>query len=1022
MKKRFFLRTGILLLLFMTTWSSIAQIKVTGTVKDDLSLIFGVTVIERGTNNGVLTDFDGNFIITVKSEKSVLQLSYIGMKTISQVVGQQTSFNFTMEEDAAQLDEIVVVGYGTQKKSDLTGSVSSVKTSQLQTQSASNVSDLLQGRVAGLQMVKSSDNPNAASEVRIRGASSLFGTNEPLVVIDGFPFGNDLSGLKQINPANIESMEILKDASSAAIYGSQGANGVILITTKSGKIGKSKIYVRSQISVGSFTSEFDRWKDPVLMAQLSNESKVNGGFLPLYVGEPFLGVYYPSIQELETGEYPYFTDWTDVVFRDMKITTNLTVGANGGNEDSRYNIALNYWDEEGQYKENNYDRLNVVASLNQKITNKLSARVNTNVTFTNTQRDTGRGVYGNTFNRNPLFPIYNNGNPDDGFFRTNDMDFDNPVERRAAGFVDKGETLDLILNAALTYNITPHFKLQSTVSYKHGATTNDSYTPMDFNASFDGIAAIYNYKDNSFSSENFLTYTNDFGKHNISAMVGWTYQKNTNRTSYLEGRDFISDALTNQALELSAVDNRVIRNSAFETGLESVYTRWTYNYDGKYLLNLTARADGSTKFGANNKWGYFPSIGAGWNVHKEDFFGDNQTWNTFKIRTSFGVTGNQGVSPYQTLTRYGSDVFYNGTDWVTTIGPGTIGTSGRFTTFVGIPSKDLKWESTSQLNIGFETQFFNNKLRFEFDYYIKRTTDLIRNKILAPSTAFDFLPVNDGEIENKGLEMTLEYRNLINSGNFKLTPLLTLSGNKNKVIDIGTAVDSGLIEDLYGNIYLPNRNDVFFAQLANVYAIGQPARSFYGYRTDGLIQNAEDAAGHLGPRGIIGRVKYVDLSGDGKIGPEDRTIIGNPNPDFFGSLNLAFQYKKWDASVFFDGVYGNEIFDMQKYTRTEAISKRWTPDNPNNEYRRHIDISGGDLVSDHYVADGSYLRLQNISLGYTTEIRKIANTKLRLYLNVDNIYTWTKYAGYSPEVGLEGLDFGGIPRTSTTTLGLDITF
>jgi TonB-linked SusC/RagA family outer membrane protein len=1019
MKKRFFLRTGILLLFFITTWSSIAQIQVTGTVKDDLGLMSGVTIIERGTTNGVLTDFDGNFSITVKSEKSVLQLSYLGMKTITQIVGQQTNFDFIMEEDTAQLDEVVVIGYGTQKKSDLTGSVSSVKTSQLQTQSASKVSDLLQGRVAGLQMVKSSDNPNSAAEVRIRGASSLFGTNQPLVVIDGFPFGNNLSGLKQINPANIESIEILKDASSAAIYGSQGANGVILITTKSGKIGKSEIYIRSQVSVGRFTSEFERWKDPVLMAQLSNESQVNGGFQPLYIGaiNPINGVYYPSIQELETGAYPYFTDWTDVVFRDMKITTNLTVGANGGNEYSRYNLALNYWDEEGQYKEHNYDRLNVVGTLNQKITDKLSARINTNVTFTNTQNDNGTA-----FNRNPLFPIYNNGNPEDGFFRTSDIDFSNPVERRSADFVNKGETLDLILNAALTYNITPHLTLQSTVSYKYGATTTDSYIPIGFDDSFDGIAAIYNYKDSSFSSENFITYTNDFGKHNISAMAGWTYQKNTNRTSYLEGRDFISDALTNEALDLSAVDNRVIGNSAAETGLESAYTRWTYNYDGKYLLNLTARADGSTKFGTNNKWGYFPSIGAGWNVHKEGFFGDNDTWNTFKIRTSYGVTGNQGVSPYQTLTRYGDDVFYNGTDWVKTIGPGTIGTSGRFTTFVGIPSKDLKWESTSQFDIGFETQFFNNKLRFEFDYYIKRTSDLIRNKILAPSTAFDFLPVNDGEIENKGLEMTLEYRNLINSDNFKFTPLLTLSANKNKVIDIGTAVDAGLIEDLYGNIYLPNRNDVFFAQLVNVYAIGQPARSFYGYKTDGLIQNADDAAGHIGPRGIIGRIKYVDLSGDGTIGPEDRTIIGNPNPDFFGSLNLAFQYKKWDASVFFDGVYGNDILDLQKYSRTEAISKRWTPDNPNNEYRKYIDISGGDFVSDHYVADGSYLRLQNISLGYTMEIPKIANTKLRLYLNVDNIYTWTKYAGYSPEVGLEGLDLGGIPRTSTATLGLDITF
>jgi len=989
----------------------------------------GVNIVVKGTTIGSITDLEGNYSISPPNLIETLVFSYVGYVTQEISLDGQTEINVTLIEDITGLEEVVVIGYGTVKKSDLTGAVSVVKTEDLESQPSSKISDVLQGRVAGLQIVKSSDEPNAGATVRIRGASSFSGSNSPLVVIDGFPFSNNLGDLKQINPDNIESIEVLKDASASAIYGSQGANGVILITTKTGSEGKSEIYVRNQLTFSQFDSKFNTWRDPAAMAFWNNQFYINGGFPPLYVGAVNTGIYYPSVDDIQDGKWRIeeggeeiysFTDWTKEVFRDVPVTENITIGANGGNERTKYHVSLNYWDQQGNVKGNDFDKYNAFVTLDQKLSKNVSVKFNTHITVTDVKNATGT-----EFSRNPLWPVYNENDPSKGYYRTGGTDNGNPVQRREM-ITNQTNTMDLIASGMLNWEIIPGLTFNSNFSYKYGTSVSDQYTPDTLNITYDGVGTVSNYLDHKLSSENFLTYQKQFGIHNLSVMGGWTVERFMYRTSSITGRDFISDALRNESLNLSNPENRVISNNLVETGLESVYGRLNYSFNNKYLFTFTSRADGSTKFGANNKWGFFPSGALSWKLHQEDFIANLGIFSELKSRISYGLTGNQGVSPYQTLARYGEELFYDGASWHNVIGPGYGDFQGRFTYWWGVPSRDLKWETTSQMNLGLDMGMLNNRLQVNFDYYFKHTTDLIRRKILPPSSAFDYMSVNDGVIDNKGIELLVNYR-AISTADFTFTPTVTFSRNRNTVVDIGTAADAGLVEDTQGLVYLAGRNDLewyFGSNLVSVYAIDKPMLSFYGYRTDGVVQTLEEglAAGLQGFRAEPGQMKYVDINEDGVVDDQDREIIGNPEPDFMGSLNLEFRYKNFDLSVFMYGVYGNDILDAPKGGRPSQVPYQWTPDNPNNEWPKHEVGQGWPLVSDFFIVDGSYLRLQNLSAGYTTSIPKMKLTRLRVYVNFNNLYTITGFDGYDPEVGIEGINWGGKPRLRTATLGINVTF
>ena len=1006
---------------FLAIFSVNAQsVNVKGVVKTiDGQTLLGATIVIKGTTTGTITAASGEFSLDAK-EGDILKVTFMGYIT-EEVIAANSYLTIILKEDVQSLDDVVVIGYGSVKKSDLTGSVAVVKPEDIQGKSASKVSDLLQGRVTGMQIIKTSDDPNSGATVRIRGASSLAGTNSPLVVIDGFPFSNDLGDLKQINPEDIESIEVLKDASSSAIYGSQGANGVILITTKSGKSGKSGIYVKSQLTMGTFDSEFQIWKDPAEMALLSNEGYINAGLSPFYIGAVNTGVYYPSVEEIQSGSWPYYTDWTKEVFRDYTVTKNITVGANGGTDKSGYNISFNYWNELGNLKGNSYDKFNLFASLNQKIRDNILVKLNTNITQTSVVNSDGVEYW-----RNPLWPVYIDNDKSLGYYSTSLEDVSNPVQKREM-ITNKGKTLDLITSGLLSWEIFSGMSFNSSLSYKFGTSVSDYYLPDVLDVTYTGIGSIGNYQDSKLSSENYLTYIKEFSNHKVTAMAGWTTERSTYRTSNLLGRNFLNDALTNENLSLAAEDQQFVENALVSTSLESFYGRLNYSYNNKYLMTFTARADGSSKFGANNKWGYFPSGAISWKADQEDFIKSLGFFSTLKPRISFGYTGNQGVSPYQTLARYGEELFFNGTDWVNVIGPGyNEFYGGRFYAWWGIPSKDLKWETTSQFDAGLDVGLFRNRLKFSLDYYYKHTTDLIRRQILPPSSSFDYMSINDGVINNKGVELLVEAV-AIDKGKFRFKPTLALSHNKNRVMDIGTSVDAGLTTDYFGVTYLAARNDIddpFGTSIVSIYAVGEPMLVFYGYKVDGIIQKDEDglAAGLTGPLAKAGEFKYVDLNEDGVVNDDDKTIIGDPNPDFMGSLNLDFSYARFDISIYLYGVYGNDILNTMKFKTPDETPLRWTIDKPNNDYPS-LNVSRGRVnMSDYYITDGSYLKLQNLNIGYTTSIPRLTISSLRIYMNFTNLLTLTGFTGYDPEVGIDGIYWGGKPRMRTSTVGVNVNF
>lgn len=1014
-------------LMSLSDYQAFAQerFSVSGVVKDQLNEpIMGASIVSsKGTVKGTITDLDGNFLLENVSVGETFTVSFIGYKSYNFKIKNKEKLLIILEEDSKLLDEVVVVGYGQMKKSDLTGSVASVKAEKLADIPTSSIESVLQGRIAGVQVVNASQDPGASSTVRIRGNSSLNGSNSPLVVIDGFPYG-EAGNLKHINPQDIVSMEVLKDASASAIYGSRGANGVILITTKKAKKNVMCINIRQQTTLSEFTSELNLWRDPVLMAMLNNESYINAGLTPLYTGNVSSnGVYYPSIEELQTS-WSTNTRWDDLVFRDTPVSNNTTVQLQSSNDRTSFVLSANYFNENGMYIKDTYRKFGGNFSVTHKVFDNLSVKAYANIMHS--KRNYNSDL---SYSRNPIFPVYDDkGN----YWQYSETDYYNPM---AITDLRKNETngLNLISSVLVDYQILPYLNLKGQVNYKHGESINDVYNPKKYTESGvrnQGYGKIVNSKDDNLVFETYATFDKIFKeKHHLTVMGGYSYEQYQSRGSSLAGKGFVNESLGNENLSAGNAESYEISNSFYKTELVSGMARVNYAYDNKYLVTLTARTDGSSKFGKDNQWAFFPSGAISWKLHEEDFIKKLGVFDQLKLRASYGISGNQGISAYQTLSRYGEHKYYNDGAWQTVIGLGYIsgyyGEGNRWKYWSGVPNKELKWETTSQVDLGIDMSFFGGRLNVTFDWYDKYTSDLLRERNIAPSSGYDKMWVNDGKIRNRGIELTLDGVAFQNK-DWKVGGTFVFSRNKNKVVSLGNVVETGLQTDARTGMLYENygNSNSTFVSYTNILAVGHPMYVFYGYKVNGMVQSYADglSAGLSGDFAQPGEYKYVDLDESGTIDENDRCIIGDPNPDWTSSLGIDVQWKNLDFSIFFNGVFGNDVVNMASFNQPNNSHLRWTVDNPTNEYPR-LNMNRQTKFSDWWVEDGSFVRIQNMTLGYTIPLskKKLARN-VRFYVNVDNLYTFSGFKGYDPEVGMTGIYSGGYPRLRKWTIGADITF
>lgn len=992
------------------------NITVSGTVKSEIDgePLIGVSISIKGTQQGVISDMDGNYSI-VCEPNSTLAFTYIGFQKKEIKVNNQKVLNVLMQEDSALLDEVVVVGYGIMKKSDLTGSVASVKGDEVSIVSSGSVEKLLQGRVSGLTIINNAeDNPQGGATVRIRGVSSINASNAPLVVVDGIPMG-DAGNLNNINPNIIESIEVLKDASGTAIYGSRGANGVIMITTKSGSGIKPNVWVNAKLGAHVFSKSLDYWKDPLSMAMLENEAYENAGLEPIYIGKKDTrGTYYPSIAEIRDGIWPYHTDWEDYVFRNA-LTKDYNIGVEGGSKESKYYASLGYYKGEGMQKADDYDKISLDLSYSNKLAQ--SVTVSSKAGFVKGKRNLN---YGMSYNRNPLFPVYNG---EGTYFKAHTEDYGNPVmmtnERKNVNDNIEGYAI-----VRFDWDIIPDLRFSASGSARGGNYNSSYYNPPIYTQGgdlYDGEGGLSTSNFYNLITDAYATYNKTFAeKHSLSAMVGTSLENNKTRGNSITGRGFQNHILKDE--NLAGAETRLVGNSQVSTRLLSYFTRLNYTLDNKYLFTFTARSDGSSKFGKDNKWGFFPSGAVSWRASEEKFLKDVDWMNQLKLRASYGVSGNQGISAYQTFEQFGSSYYFLDGEERVIYGVGKqIGREGigdRFALWGGMENQELSWEKTSQFDVGLDMSVIDSRINLTLDYYYKKTTDLLRQKFLPPSSGYDRVWVNDGEIENKGVEFTLT-GHILTKGDWKFSSTFMINANRNKVIGFGSKEDSGYI-DINGIKYLPYGSGILNEAYLNVLALGYPVNSFFGYQVDGIIQEKTGSGNKMTQPGEF---NYIGLNEDGTLNANQRTIIGDPNPKFTGSLSLDLSHKSGiDLSVLLYGVYGNDIFSLRKLESPELRADRWTPENPHNE-RPKLRADRQYYASSWFVEDGSFLRVQNITLGYTFPekvAKKFANS--RVYLNVSNPVTFSNVSEYDPEVGEDGRGNVAFPRICTFTAGIEVKF
>lgn len=1041
--KRIYIFYGLLFMLTIGV-SAHAQKMVTGVVTDEKGTgIAGATIEIIRTRETVSTDSAGIFSILKVSNADQLLVSVVGFlnKTVKVDTGKRLLIEMTRAENT--LDDIVVIGYGSTRRKDLTGSVASVNIPDLQKAPVASFEDALGGRVAGVQVTTTDGQPGEPPAILIRGSNTVTQESSPLYVIDGFPLESFANNT--INPQDIESIEVLKDASATAIYGARGANGVILVTTKRGKVGDPVITYQNWLGISENNNKIEMMS-PYEFVKYQKE---------------FGGVTADLYNELDFYREKAGIDWQNLLFKKAK-TQNHFLSVNGGNAKTRYSISSSLLNQEGAVINSGYDRYQARVVLDQTINNKLKVGVNINYTHSKTHgaimRDSENGsatsyIMYSAWGSRPIMP---NGETDDLIDQLEDPDVDPQGDYRINPVINLQNihravfANTLIANAYAEYKILKDLTLRVTGGYTSSQRRAEAFfnsrtaggspiTPLGQANGVNGSLAYF--EDKNWVNENTLTYDKIFKKlHKLNIVSGVTLQENNSQTG-----GYTAIQLPNENLGISGLEEGTLSralSSKLASTLASFLARANYSFDNKYLFTASFRADGSSKFPVVNRWGYFPSASAGWVISREQFMKALPVISFAKLRGGYGLTGNNRVSPFGYLSQLQLNFFS---------GALTTGASYPFNNTIengaapfNLGNSKLKWETTGQFDAGLELGLFKDRISLVVDYYNKQTYDLLINATLAPSMGYKTAFKNIGKVSNSGWEFTVNTTN-INNADFKWTSSFNISFNRNKVLSLNDDQPS------LGTQIGWNSN---FSQTQPYMAIpGHPISMFYGYVWEGVYTlddfitlpngtyQLKPGIANLNNNSRPGYIKYADINGDGMISSLDYTLIGDPNPVHIGGFSNNFNYKNFDLNLFFQWSYGNEILNANRYefegqtgrvqlNMFASYADRWSLDNQDSK-NHVVRGGGGNVYSSRVIEDGSYLRFKTMSFGYNlpdTYLRKIRLKGLRIYASGQNLLTWTNYSGLDPEVSTRpnplslGFDFSPYPKARTFTIGLNLKF
>jgi TonB-linked SusC/RagA family outer membrane protein len=1065
--KKFLLMS--LVLMFTMLHSAMAQTRtVSGRVTDRVTDtgLPGVTVLLKGTSNGVSTNADGAFSLSVPSTGGTLVFSSVGMITQEQAIGSNNNFSVALVTDNKQLSEVVVTGYGVQQeRRNVTGAISTVSAQQFKDQPIIGVDQALQGRAAGVQVIQQSGTPGSGISVRVRGAASIGASNEPLYVVDGLPVitgnttqvgaGNQLTnGLNDLNPNDIESIEVLKDAATAAIYGSRGSNGVVLITTKRGKSGKARVdldYYRGSQSV---------WKRPhILNGQQQTElflDMASNRFPANSAGNyPAFGVTFRSRADLAAyifgpgdvarvgGLYQYVdagpvrplsqfqnpstatsTNWADQVLRSAPIS-NYGLTFSGGTDANRYRVSANYFDQQGTVVGSGFTRGSTRISLDNKLSDKV--RMGTTIGLTqsaNKRINNDNSIYG-VLTTARLYasdlPIYNaNGT----YYK--DGSLENPVAAANEPYI-RTVNNRLIGSQYVEFELIKDLKYRATFGLDYAYGRDDSFysTLTNAGAAVRGEATVATLQDLNYNHISAFSYSKTFAQdHTVSALLVGEYQRDSYSDTYSQATGFPSNAIR----QLSAGANKTAATStATGNALFGALAKLDYSYKGRYLASASVRRDKGSRFGQSNQVGYFPAVSAGWRVLEESFLKDQTTVSELKLRGSYGETGNQPSANF-------------GSRGLISPGSNYLDQGGLYLSQIANPN--LKWERTRQTDIGLDLGFLQNRFYISADIYQRKTDDLLLAQQLVSDTGFLSYSANIGNIQNKGLEFALTTLNFRNEGTaFNWETNFNISFNRNEVTKVSDPNPLGVAQGFASRLI-----------------VGQPLGAFYGYRVDHILQSQDEinalnanaqaksgspTATYQSTRTRPGDIKFRDLNGDGRITAADQEVIGSAQPKFYGGITNTFRFMNFDLSAFLQYNVGNKVYNFSRaftqgmsatYGQDTEVLNRWTPTNTNTNVPRAVygDPNTNNRASDRFLEDGSYARIKSLTLGYTLPsamLSRVHLRTLRVYAQAQNLVTFTKYTGLDPEVSTfsgtntsQGTDFFTFPQARTITGGVTLGF
>ncbi len=1031
MKKNYLL----LFLLFAANVMLYAQgRKISGTVtNENAQPLQGASVTIKGKTVSTTTNASGQFSVNVANGSVVLVVSYVGMESSEITIGEKNQYDVVLKPIITSLSDVLVVGYGTIKKSDLTGAAQRVTREDLLRDNPTNVLQAMQGKLAGVNVTQNDGAPGAGLSIRIRGSNSFLGGTEPLYVIDGVPFNNSSGGatpasigddekqtlnvLSFINVNDIESIDVLKDASATAIYGSRGANGVVLITTRKGRPGRDKV----ELSVNLGLSEVSRKLDVLTSAEYAQYQNIAYANSNKYDLTNYSMPYSDSaINALRSDN----TSWQDAIMR-RGLYQQYSVNVSGGTETGNHSLSLNYINQDGIILNSDYRKIGLNFNLNRNLGKFFKMGTSTTVSSTTTNGvKTGTdksdaasaGVIRSALTYPPTIETEENySGSGEGYFITSPVIYTSDVLNKVKG-------INIFTSNYMEVKFTDFLKFRQNLGFNYGGNTRDQYYPRTVYEGFSvkgwGLVA-----DNTWSSsvsESILTYNQKINKHNLTATGGATFERTNGEWKRSEAKSFPNDLLQNENLQAAEIIMPVL-GSRYQSTLISFLGRINYSYDDKYLLTASYRRDGSSKFGKNNKWAGFSSAAVAWKVHKENFMKEVGPISDLTLRLSYGQTGNQGIGAYASLSKLAVYNYpFNG----------VLQTGLADDVYAGPANAGLKWETTSAWNAGLDLGLWSNRINLHVDMYRKVTDDLLQYVVTPPSSGFERQLKNSGSVENKGLEVQLE-AHVIREKDFQWRSSFNIAFNRNKILSLG----EGVKEQYANNI---STGDAPFIQIA-----GQPIGALYGYVEDGFFDNEAEVRSSLLYanqafdiiRRMVGEIKYRNFDNDpSSISASDRQIIGDVNPDYTFGFTNNFKYKNFDLSVFVNGVQGNDIINMNKrFTANIGTGKNITQETFDAAWDGGKDNSNATepkimrqfwrtiLFSRRFIEDGSFVRVKNVTLGYTLPANLVRGvSSVRLSLGVNNLYTFTKYSGYDPEINsygdnpaLFGVDLGGYPNSRT---------